>query len=93
MLIRYLAEAMPTPQDIRERLAARDRFSLAEVRRWMADESDLELWAAVYDVLGPGWKLIKPEPEMDETCVHQSLPAPLHPRERAERRRRCAHRV
>lgn len=35
----------------------------------MKDESDLELWAAVYDVLGPGWKLIVPEPDMDETCV------------------------
>ncbi len=59
---------MPTSRDIRDRLAARDRFSLAELRRWMADEGDLELWAAVYDVLGPGWKLIKPEPDMDETC-------------------------
>jgi hypothetical protein len=63
-----LEEAMSTVQEIRARLAARGRFSLAEVRRWMADESDLELWAAVYDVLGPGWRLIKPEPDMDETC-------------------------
>jgi hypothetical protein len=59
---------MPTAQEIRERLAARDRFSLAELRRWMADESDLELWSAVYDVLGPGWNLVKPGPDMDETC-------------------------
>jgi hypothetical protein len=59
---------MPTPKEIRDRLAGRDRFSLAEVRHWIADESDLELWAAVYDVLGPGWELIKPEPDMDETC-------------------------
>jgi hypothetical protein len=66
--LRYLAEAMPTPQEIRERLAARDWFSLADVRRWMADEGGLELWAALYDVLGPGWKLIKPEPDMGETC-------------------------
>lgn len=34
----------------------------------MMDESDLELWSALYDLLGPGWKLIKPEPDMDETC-------------------------
>ena len=59
---------MPTFRDIRERLTGRDRFSLAEVRRWMAYEGDLDLWAAVYDVLGPGWKLIEPEPDMDETC-------------------------
>ena len=59
---------MPSSSDIRERLTARDRFSLAEVRRWIADESNLELSSAVYDVLGPGWKLIKPEPDMDETC-------------------------
>ena len=59
---------MATSHNVRERLAARDRFSLAEVRRWLADDSDLELWAAVYDVLGPGWELIKPEPDMDETC-------------------------
>ncbi|HET6250760.1 MAG TPA: hypothetical protein VFE47_23930 [Tepidisphaeraceae bacterium] len=59
---------MPTSHEVRERLAARQRFSLAEVRRWMATDGDLELWAAVYDVLGPGWKLIKPEPDMEETC-------------------------
>jgi hypothetical protein len=64
----HLAETMQTPQEIRDRLAARGRFSLAEVRRWMVEESDLRLWAAVYDVLGPGWKFIKPEPDMDETC-------------------------
>ena len=40
---------MPTSHEVRERLATRDRFRLAEVRRWMADESDLELWAAVHD--------------------------------------------
>ncbi len=59
---------MHITSDIRNRLTARDRFSLAEVRRWMTEESDLELWSAVYEVLGPGWKLIKPEPDMDETC-------------------------
>lgn len=59
---------MPLSHDIHDRIAARDRFSLAEVRRWMVDESDLELWSAVYDLLGPGWELIKPEPDMDETC-------------------------
>lgn len=63
---------MPTPLDIRKRLVARDRFSLMEVRHWMADETDLELWAVVYDVLGPGWKLITPEPGMDETCGFMS---------------------
>jgi hypothetical protein len=60
---------MLAPQEIRERLAARDRFSLAEVRRWMADANDLELGSAVYHVLGPGWELIKPEPDLDETCA------------------------
>ncbi len=35
----------------------------------MSDESDLKRWSAVYDVLGPGWELIKPEPDMDETCA------------------------
>jgi hypothetical protein len=59
---------MPTPNDILERLAARDRFSLAEVRRWTANESDLELWSAACDVLRSGWKLIAPEPGMDEAC-------------------------
>src|SRR4051812_47658499 len=60
---------MPTLREIRERFAACDRFSLAEVRRWVVGESGLELWSAVYDVLGPGWELIKPEPDMEETCA------------------------
>jgi hypothetical protein len=60
---------MSVSHTIRERLAARDRFSLAEVFRWMADENDLELWSALRDVLGPGWKLIRPKPDMDETCA------------------------
>jgi hypothetical protein len=34
----------------------------------MADTSDLELWAATYQVLGRGFYRIKPEPDMDETC-------------------------
>ncbi len=42
--------------------------SLAEVHRWMAETKDLELWAAVYAVLGKGFYRIKPEPEMEETC-------------------------
>lgn len=59
---------MSKPHEIRQRLAARDRFTLAEVRRWMADDSSLELWSAVCDLLGPGWQLIRPEPDLDETC-------------------------
>ncbi len=55
-------------QAIRERLAKNDKFSLAEVHRWMAETTDLELWAAVYAVLGKGFYRIKPEPEMEETC-------------------------
>ena len=59
---------MPLSRDIHDRIATRDRFSLAEVRGWIADESDLEVWSAVYDLLGPGWELIRPEQDMDETC-------------------------
>ena len=59
---------MSTPFHIRRRLAAGNRFTLAEVRQWMADEGDLELWSAIYHLLGPGWQLIRPEPDMEETC-------------------------
>lgn len=60
---------MTTSHEIRDRLATRDHFSLAEVRRWMADDSDLKLLSAVYSVFGPGWQLIRPTPAMDETCA------------------------
>ena len=60
---------MATQEKIRDRLAAGDAFSLAEVRRWMAEPEDLALWSTVYDVLGTGWKLIRPEPDMTETCM------------------------
>ena len=62
------AENMSLAQAIRDRVAAKDWFSLAEVHRWMADDSDLELWAALYEVLGQGFYRIKPEPDMEETC-------------------------
>ena len=59
---------MSIAQAIRERITVGDGFSLAEVRRWMADENNLDLCAAVYDVLGRGFYRIKPEPDMKEAC-------------------------
>lgn len=59
---------MSVAQVIRDRLFANDPFSLAEVRGWMSDTADLDLWAAVYDVLGRGFYRITPEPGMEETC-------------------------
>lgn len=59
---------MSTAPSIRERVSAASGFSLAEVRRWIADESDLELWAAIYEVLGRGFYQVTPEPGMEETC-------------------------
>src|SRR5262245_55407223 len=35
----------------------------------MADDTDLDLWCALYKLLGRGWGLIKPEPDMEETCA------------------------
>jgi hypothetical protein len=64
---------MSLAQEIRDRLASKSKFSLAEVHRWMADESSLELWAIVYDVLGGGFYQIKPEPDMDETCRFMTI--------------------
>ena len=59
---------MSIAQTVRERITAGDGFSLAEVRCWMTDEYDLDLWEAVYDVLGRGYYQIDPEPDMKETC-------------------------
>ena len=59
---------MSPANHVRQRLANRDRFSLAELRGWMTEEHDLDLWAAVYNVLGRGWDRIRPEPEMGDCC-------------------------
>src|SRR4051812_16709133 len=59
---------MSSPQQIRERMIARDPFSLAEIRGSIACEGDLELWAAIRELIGHGWDLIHPEPGMQETC-------------------------
>jgi hypothetical protein len=72
---------MSESDKIRERLAAGDRFALAEVRRWMNDSGDLGVWSAVYDLLGSAIELIEPELSMDEArsfavdfllrCIHE----------------------
>jgi hypothetical protein len=64
---------MSLVHEIRSRLESNSAFSLAEVHRWMEDESSLELWTAVYQVLGRGFYRIKPEPDMDETCRFMTL--------------------
>src|SRR6266478_5674948 len=59
---------MPAADTIRNRIARRDRFSYNEIMAFIADESDLDVWAAVYQALGKGYYQIKPEPSMETTC-------------------------
>ena len=59
---------MSTADEIRARIARRDRFSYAEIAGFIADESDLDVWSAVYLALGESFRRIKPEPGMEMTC-------------------------
>ena len=60
---------MSPANQVRHRIAHGDRFSYSEIAAWIADESDLDLWSAVYEALGAAYYRIKPEPGMEMTCA------------------------
>lgn len=59
---------MSAADRIRHRVAHGDRFTYREIAEFIADESDLDVWSAVYKALGAAHSRIKPEPGMEMTC-------------------------
>lgn len=53
---------------IRDRIARRDSFRLAEIMAFMGVEDDLDVWSAVYEALSRSYDRIRPEPGMELTC-------------------------